>query len=124
MKGLPLCVTALSYLWFCALRAIIEGRLCHGGGSYFLLLAQKKVTQEKDIPLTAPCVARHAGRLRHTIFRARMGTESRSPFVGNSHVSLREALLEQALTHTPGMAVLLGGAQGAPKVNNSGASKR
>ena len=70
-------------------------------------------------PFGVPCVARHAGRLRHTIFRARMGTESRSPLVGNSHVSLREALLEQMLVDTPRHGCATRRCTGAPKTKST-----
>ena len=72
-----------------------------------LLLVQKQVTQENDTPITilrAPCVARHAGRLR-TVFRARMGTESRNPLVGNSRDPLRVHAIKQVLAEFPGTVV-------------------
>ena len=73
-------------------------------GSYLLLLVQKKVTQEKDTPFTAlrvPCVARHTGRLR----------DSPDPLRGHA--------LKQRLAEFPGMAVLLGGAEGPRKTEST-----
>jgi len=66
-------------------------------GSSFFLLVQAKGTKKKDTPFTAlrvPCVARHAGRLRN----------SRDPLRGHA--------LRQVLAEFPGMAALLGGAEG------------
>ena len=84
-------------------------------GQLLFLACPSKSNQKERYPayrpqqrtLGVPCVARHAVRLRQTIFRARMGTESRSPLVGNSRYALR-----QSLPTSPSMAVLLGGAQG------------
>jgi len=74
-------------------------------GSYFFLLVQEKANQKERHPayrpqqktLGVPCVARHAGRLR------------------NSHVSLREALLEQVLADTPRHGCATRRCTGAPK---------
>jgi len=78
-------------------------------GSYLLLLVQKKVTQEKDTPCTAlrvSCVARQAGRLR------------------NSREPLRGHALRQVLAEFPGLAALLGGAEGPRKNQTTGDTKR
>jgi hypothetical protein len=75
------------------------------GGSpaagYFLLLRQKKVTQEKATPIRhpfgIPCVARLVRRLR------------------NSHDPLRVHVLKQSSPTSPDQPALLGGAQGKAK---------
>ena len=82
----------------------ISGPVMPRRGSYFLLLVQKKVTQEKDTPVRRspvgrlPCVAHRAGRRARTraIRYAATRSDNRPPTA-------------------PGAAALLGGSQGPQK---------
>ena len=81
-------------------------------GQLLFLACPSKSNQKEGHPayrpqqktLGVPCVARHAGRLR------------------NSHVSLREALLEQVLADTPRHGCATRRCTGAPKINTRGLS--